>query len=490
MNMMTTETPDIIPFVSPFKAEILTQSELEMVKGKTLNLLNEVGVLFPSTRALEIFADHGAQVDMKSQMVRIPPDLVKKAMSTAPRSFILGGREERFDLVLDGSRSYMCTDGTGVHVIDPETREMRPSRKEDVALMARVCDALPLIGFYWPMVSSKDYGKTAPIHNCHAGLTNTLKHVRGGTTMAPQLAELVVEMATVVAGSSEVRIKRPPICANICTISPLSQDHHGIEAALVYAEAGIPVSFMAMPTLGSTAPANPLGALIMGDAEVVSAMVLMQLAYPGASVFHAIFTSLMDPRSGGYISEIPTPSYMMAKQLAHAWNVPSLGGARVSGDAPELGWQSGYEVGLGAAMTTIAGGEICGVLGLIKSATTLYPEEVILDHEAYSHVYEMVKRQSFDEIEAALDLIRTVGPRAHFLSQKHTRKHIRDYRLPSLFKIMDTDGQFRDPREVAFEKFKDLAANHHPQPLPDDVLAELDRIMKTAESEAAKISGE
>ena len=191
---MYSETPDIIPFASPFKSELLTQAELETLKGGTLRLLDEVGVHFPSRMALEIFADHGARVDMDTEIVRIPPDLVEKAMSTAPRSFVLGGREERFDLLLDGSCSYLCTDGTGVHVVDLETREKRPSRKEDVAMMARVCDALPLISFYWPLVSAQDYGRTAPLHQCHAGLTNTLKHVRGGMTVLPQLAPYIVEM--------------------------------------------------------------------------------------------------------------------------------------------------------------------------------------------------------------------------------------------------------------------------------------------------------
>ena len=487
---MYTETPDILPFTSPFKGEVLTQTELDTLIGKTRHILNDIGVHFPSPKALEIFAGHGALVDMESEIVRIPPDLVEKAMSTPPRSFVLGGREERFDLLLDGSCSYLSTDGTGVHVIDMNTREKRPSCKEDVAMMARVCDALPLVSFYWPMVSSKDYGRTAPLHNCHAGLVNTLKHVRGGTTVHPRLAPYIVEMATVVAGSVEEARKRPPICANICTISPLSHDKHGIETALIYAEAGIPISFMAMPTMGSTAPAAPLGALIMGDAEVISAMVLMQLAFPGAPVFHAVFTSLMDPRTGGYISEVPTPSYVMAKQLAHAWNVPCLGGARVSGDAPELGWQSGYEVGLGAGMIAMAGGEICGLLGLVGSATTLYPEEVILDHDSIYHVYEMVNNKRFDEIDLALEVVRKVGPRNHYLAQKHTRKHIRDFRLPSLLRQRGPDGKQRDPREIALEKFKQIESTHHPQPLPDDVLEELDHILERAESEAERIFGE
>ena len=122
----------------------------------------------------------------------------------------------------------------------------------------RVADALPMISFLWSTVTSQDHGKSAPVHDCHAMLTNTLKHVRGGTTVFPNLAKYIVEMTTVVAGSDENRRKRPPINANICTIAPLAQDKHGIECALIYAEAGIPVSFMAMTTIFSTAPASPI----------------------------------------------------------------------------------------------------------------------------------------------------------------------------------------------------------------------------------------
>ena len=118
---MYSKTPDIVPFPTSFRSELLTQAELETLKGGTLRLLDEVGVHFPSRQALEILADHGAKVDMETEIVRIPPDLVRKAMSTAPRSFVLGGREERFDLLLDGNSSYLATDGTGVHVIDLET---------------------------------------------------------------------------------------------------------------------------------------------------------------------------------------------------------------------------------------------------------------------------------------------------------------------------------------------------------------------------------
>ena len=129
---MHSETPNIVPFTSPLKNSLLSPNQLDRLKGGTLRLLDEVGVHFPSRRALEIFADHGARVDTKREIVRIPPDLVEKAMSTAPRSFVLAGREERFDLVLDGTCSYICTDGCGVHVIDLETAAPDKARRSPI----------------------------------------------------------------------------------------------------------------------------------------------------------------------------------------------------------------------------------------------------------------------------------------------------------------------------------------------------------------------
>jgi trimethylamine--corrinoid protein Co-methyltransferase len=104
---MHTETPDLLYFDTKHAKPYLSEEQLKKLKEGTLHLLEEVGVLFPSQKALEIFVDHGAKVDMESQIVRIPSDLVLKAMSTAPRSFLLGGRENRFDLLLDGSRTYI-----------------------------------------------------------------------------------------------------------------------------------------------------------------------------------------------------------------------------------------------------------------------------------------------------------------------------------------------------------------------------------------------
>ena len=86
----------------------------------------------------------------------------------------------------------------------------------------------------------------------------------------------------------------------------------------------------------------------------------------------------------------------------------------------------------------------------------------------------------------ALDVIAKVGPRSHFLTQKHTRVHIRDFRLPSL-EHEDAAGNRRAAQAVALEEFNWINESHHPRPLPDQVLAELDRILAAAEREAERI---
>jgi len=236
---------------------------------------------------LDVFAEHGAQVDVVRQIVRMSPDLVTEAMIQAPRSYVLGGRAKETDLLLNGTCSYFSTDGCGVETVDFKTGERRRSCKADVAKMARVADSLPSIAFYWPMVSAQDYGRIAPLHELETSYNNTVKHVQTETVMGERLARYAVRMAEVIAGDKETMRARPPLSSLICTITPLGQDTAGIEAAMVFAEEGIPVGFMAMPTMGSTAPATPGGALVLGNAEVVSALVLMQLVAPGAPVYHS-----------------------------------------------------------------------------------------------------------------------------------------------------------------------------------------------------------
>jgi trimethylamine--corrinoid protein Co-methyltransferase len=482
--MMAVQSPPIEPLRTAYRVQFVSDEQLDVLQEATLQILEEVGVRFPSEKALAILSDHGAQVDHTTQIVKMPRELVRKAMATVPRYFLLGAREPAYDLPLQDGVTYFTTDGCGVEVIDFETRQRRPSTKVDVGRMALICDYLSAIAFYWPMVSAQDHGETAPLHELDASWNNTVKHVQTETVMGEVPARYAVEMATVVAGSREELRRRPVLSSLICTIAPLTQDKEGIEAALVLAEAGIPVGFMAMPTMGTTAPATLAGALVLGDAEVISATVLIQLAFPGAPVYHSLLQAWADPRSGKYLGYPQDARWRYAPvDMAHHWGMPTLAGAFGTESLVPGTWQAAAEVALDPFLVGLSGAEIATGMGLVDTYTLLYPEHLFLDADLYHRArYQLMEAEVSPET-LALDTIRAVGPGGHFLAQRHTRKHLREVVKFGITYEAGSDGQFRDPVEVAREKVDWVLRNHHPLPLDETKKVELERILAAADRE-------
>jgi len=89
---MPVERPAIEPIRATFRADCIAEKQLDELQEATLIVLEEVGVKFPSEKALAIFADHGAQVDHETQVVKLPRDMVKKALASVPRYFQVGAR--------------------------------------------------------------------------------------------------------------------------------------------------------------------------------------------------------------------------------------------------------------------------------------------------------------------------------------------------------------------------------------------------------------
>ncbi len=477
----------IQPIRPRIKMELLSSDEIEQIKATTLQILGDVGIHFPSERARGVFSANGAKVDHDRQIVRIPADIVLEAMSHAPRSYTLSGRAPGTDLFLDGSQSYFCTDGCGVHTQDFETGEIRPSNKEDVAKMARVADYLSSIAFYWPIVSAQDFGTLAPLHELDASFNNTVKHVQTETVMGETQARYAVQIAEVLAGDTATLRSNPPLSGLICTIAPLGQDKGGIEAGMVFAEAGVPVGFMSMPNMGATAPATVAGALAQASAEIISALVLMQLVAPGAPVFYSLIASVMHPHTADYINTI-AEKYLChgsSVQIAHDWGVPILGGAFGVDTEEQASWQLGRDSVYTALLTPLAGADFVVGLGLIKASRLLVPEQIILDDEVYHTNRVIAEGIEMSKETLALEAITAVGPRGNFLSQKHTRKHLRDIWIPELTHPRPKlEGEsHEDAITRARSKFDKILDEHQPEPLEDAKRKELSEILKIATNE-------
>ena len=469
--------------------EALSQDDVRGIHQASLEVIETVGVRFPSGWALDILEEAGAMVDRESQIARLPSQIVEEALANAPPSYVLCARDPALDLPLDGEHSYLSTDGCGVEVVDLETGERRRSTRQDVAESALVADYLPQIAFYWPIVAAQDCPpQTRSLHELEAAWSNTTKHVQTECIITAREAEAAIEMAAAMAGGREELRKRPILSIMQCTISPLGQDGGSVEAALVAAAAGLPVGFMTMASCCSTGPATLAGNLVVGNAEVIAASALIELAYPGAPIFYAAAQTAMDLRTGAYTGGGPEDYLFGAatNQLADFYGIPLSMGAFASG-AKEPDWQAALDNAFAGLMPALSGADMLTGAGLLYGSRILSYEQLLMDCEIYDVIRATVRGIEVNDETLALETIKSVGVGGHYLTQQHTLKHMKDRWAPSLvdrrpYRAWEKDGR-RGAREWAREKARWILANHRPEPLEPKLQEELARIIAALENE-------
>ena len=75
------------------QVKILEDHQIEKVHLKTLEILENTGVYVPHEEIVSKFESFGAIVDQKSNIVKIPSNLVMELVSKAGKSFTMYGRD-------------------------------------------------------------------------------------------------------------------------------------------------------------------------------------------------------------------------------------------------------------------------------------------------------------------------------------------------------------------------------------------------------------
>jgi trimethylamine--corrinoid protein Co-methyltransferase len=254
---------------------------------------------------------------------------------------------------------------------------------------------------------------------------------------------------------------------------------------LIAAEAGLPVGFMTMTSSASSAPATLAGNLIVGNAEVISALALIQLAYPGAPVFYAAAQTATDIRSGAYTGGGPEDYLFGAATnvLADFYNVPLSMGSFATG-AKTPNWQAGIDNSMSTFMASIAMSDMLLGVGLLHGSRIWSYAQMLLDCEIFDMVIRTLQGIQVDEESMALDVIDRVGPGNHFLGQKHTRKHMRELWLPNYMDRRPYD-EWEEKGDGAVDwaiaEAKRILETHQPDELDRQLIAELKRISASVE---------
>lgn len=467
--------------------EILSTDELNVIHLASLDLLENLGVKVFSNEALKILDESGANVDYSKQTAKIPQHLVDEALKKCPKTIRLSARNQELDVVLDGRHIFGTTDGTGLATIDLDTGERRQPTKDDVRRTALMVDALDHINMYYPTVTPLDCpGHAHVLHEYEAALNNTEKHFISGATYLPEEADFLLQMASTLVGGKEELMKQPIISAVACMMSPLIIPLKETEAALEFAKYHVPVILMTMPLTGATGPITVAGSILVGNAQILGGIVALQMASAGTPIIYSSYPLSMELKTGAFSVAFPEATLVTVGhiRMAKYYGLPSYGGGTVSSSkVPDE--QAAYEKSLCALTCMLAGGDVCGTIGLFENYTVLCYEQMLIDYEMYEYMLKIAAGIEVNDETLAIETIYKVGAEGHFLAEKHTLKHANEVWAPMLsdprpYATWKEAGS-KSVVERARDKVREILSSHKPPDLDSGVKRRVHEVVEEGE---------
>jgi len=468
-------------------AKILTDEEIAAVRQGSLTTLQEVGILIHHEKALSLLAERGATVDPVSHRVKIPAELVERALRTVPSEFLVTGQSPSKDVVLGydcppRARPVISLDW----IVDYGGKERRQVMSGDLEAWVRVADALPnqslVTGLYpWDVPI-----ETRDLRAAEAMLRLSAKTM----LMAPYSGWSVRWIAKML---STIGDRRGPRVIAFCSCnSPLIFSESQMDVLLEAVEQDLPVLLNSSPVTGATAPITLAGTLVVMNAEILAAITVAQLARPGAKILYAGFPFVLDMMtsiaSNGY-----TECGLLAAaivEVGRSYHFPTASNGLTT-DSHVCDEQAAVEKLLTGFAAVLSGASLNGGAGSLAAVGTASLEQLVIDDDIYERIFRVQEGINVDHDTLALEAISAVGPQHHFLEQPHTLKYLRrEFRRSKLANRL-TPGAWltrggQDAVDVAAERVKTILKGSPQSPLSPQVLAELSRIVAQAEQSRSR----
>jgi trimethylamine--corrinoid protein Co-methyltransferase len=469
---------------------MLTAAQCEIVHVASLEILRRTGVRVYHDEALTMLQSTDAIVT-DGNLVRLPPGLVEWALAQAPSRIALCKRgSDQVVASLEGRLVFFGSGSDCLNYLDPRTGEHRPFRAADVADAVRVVDALPELSFCMSMGIPSDLEKAKLYrHQFALMLEHTTKPIVFVCDDRTD-CEAIVTMAAAAAGGTELLRLNPTLLLYSEPTTPLQHSRTATDKLLYMAEQALPIVHSPAPMMGGTAPVTLAGGLAIGNAEVLSSLVMHQLRHAGAPFVYGQGLHHMDMKTT--ISVYGAPEFQLARvmvgELGRFYGLPTWGYAGHS-DSCLVDEQAAIDVSFSVLVALLAGTNLAHDVGYLEAGLTTSPEMMVLTAEVISMMRRFVEGVRLDAESLALEVIHAVGPGRDFLTAEHTLGHFRELWQPTLMnrqRMTDwvNSGGKRLSQRLQ-EKTIAILEGHHPEPLPESVKEEIVYILQESRGRAA-----
>jgi trimethylamine--corrinoid protein Co-methyltransferase len=247
-----------------------------------------------------------------------------------------------------------------------------------------------------------------------------------------------------------------------------------------------------MPVAGSTGPASLFANVCVANAEVLSAIVVYQLAHPGRPLIYSNATGTMDFRTGAFLGGTAEMGLMSAAliEMGRHYGLPATS-AGCTSDAREPGPQAVFEKLITTLPPVLAGADIVVGLGEIEGDQDLVLEQLLVDAEIARACERIARGVDVDADAAFLADVDEVGPGGHFLVQRTTRAAARgdEFFVPALAPRVSHEAWLQLGRPsmyaAARDQVREILSGPVLDPLPDAVADDIARILAAADGDLA-----
>jgi trimethylamine--corrinoid protein Co-methyltransferase len=312
------------------------------------------------------------------------------------------------------------------------------------------------------------------------------KHGEHELHRVEQVPYLIEGLSAIMGGEDALRMSNA-YSLIYCPVAPLTHDGQMLDAYLELGGVGLPVMCMPMPVNGTTGPASLLSNIAMANAEMLSSLMIFQLAHPGRPVIFSSSTATIDFRSGAYLAGVPEMALQTAALavMGKYYGFPTAG-AGFTSDAKQSGPEAVLEKLITTLPSVLVGADILVGFGEIDSDQLLILEQIVVDNEIAHLIQRLGQGVDCSEEKDLFADIAQIGPGGHFLAAKSTRKAARsteiymsqlvDHHAYEAWISLGKPSLYSNAREKVVE----ILAGPLIDPLPEDVSAQLDHILKKA----------
>ena len=415
------------------KLELLSQEMVGRIVDEAFQLLRSTGVKVQSSEAQKILVEAGARVDEQNEIAFIPEAVIRQALETVPRQFFLYNRAREPVVQYGGDAVHFDPGSSGVHILDPDKLEHRPSLTPDLVRLVKVAEMLPQYDAQSTAVVCSEVSKEiGDIYRLYLVLLHSTKPIITGA-FSVETTQAMFDMLAIFAGGREALREKPQAVFDVCPSPPLIWSNFGAQNLMDLARAGVPAQMVSMPLAGAAAPVTILGSVVQHAAECLSGITIHQLAQPGAPIVWGGAPAVFDMRQGTTpMGAVETAMIDVSyTQVGKALGLPThtyLGAS----DAKVVDYQAGLESGVTAVIGALAGINMISGAGMLDFLACQSPEKLVVDAEAIGMAKRLLAGIQVHTETLATAMFAGIEFKGDFLKQKITRKLFRqEQHLPS-----------------------------------------------------------